>query len=58
MLDFFKIIDGFEEQGETDQPGGQKDNCKHTNGFAGKMPKGVPDHSPRSHSRSRSPETS
>jgi hypothetical protein len=28
-LDFFKIIDGFEEEAETNQPGGEEDNCQH-----------------------------
>jgi hypothetical protein len=37
-LDFFKIIDGFEEQGETDQPAGEEDNCNHIVGFASKTP--------------------
>jgi hypothetical protein len=37
-LDFFKIINGFEEQGKTHQPGGEEDNCKHNDGFAGKTP--------------------
>ena len=32
-LDFFEIIDGFEEQGETDQPDSQKDNCEHFKTF-------------------------
>jgi hypothetical protein len=58
VLDFFKKIDGFEEQGETQEPAGKKDNCKHTKGFAGRTPKGMPDHSSRSHSRSRTMETS
>jgi hypothetical protein len=38
VLDFFEVIDRFEEQGETYQPAGKKDNCKHTKGFAAKMP--------------------
>jgi hypothetical protein len=55
VLDFFEIIDGFEEQGETYKPAGKKDNRKHTNGFAARTPKGVPDHAHRSHSHSREP---
>jgi hypothetical protein len=42
MLDFFEVIDRFEEEGETQQPGGKKDNCKHTKGFAGQKPNRVP----------------
>jgi hypothetical protein len=37
-LDFFEIIDGFEEQGKTDKPGGKEDNCQHTMEFASRTP--------------------
>jgi len=29
-LDFFEIIDGFEEQAETNEPGNEEDNYQHT----------------------------
>jgi hypothetical protein len=37
-LDFFEIIDGFEEKGETHKPRGEKDNCQHTMEFASRAP--------------------
>ncbi len=42
-LDFFKIIDGFEEEGETDQAAREKENYKHALLFARRRPNRVPD---------------
>jgi hypothetical protein len=56
-LDFFKIIDGFEEEGETNQPGGKEDNCQHTMEFASRAPNWVPDHLGRISSRLCPPAT-
>jgi hypothetical protein len=55
-LDFFKIIDGFEEQGKTHQPGGEEDNRKHNKEFVGKRPNWMPDCPCRISSPSRSPD--
>jgi hypothetical protein len=56
-LDFFKIIDGFEEQGETDKPGGEEDNCQHTMEFASMTPNWMPDQPSRISSPSPPPRT-
>jgi hypothetical protein len=47
-LDFFKKIDGFEEQGETDQAARKEDNSEHTSTFVHTRPNPVPDRARRS----------
>ena len=40
VLNFFEIVNGFEEQGKTDQPAREEHNCKHNTYLAGKSQKG------------------
>jgi hypothetical protein len=46
-LDFFEIINGFEEQGKADQPRGKEDNGEHTMEFASKPPNWAPERARR-----------
>jgi hypothetical protein len=42
-LDFFEIINGFEEKDKTHQSGGEEDDRKHIEVFARKTPNWMPD---------------